>query len=95
MYFTNSSDPKRSDEALVMRGDVKRLIFKATHPGQVFRARDLAQRLGLTSIQVGAACRELKDKAFEIARPRTNHEQQHHLWRRIELTDNRLRYLRA
>jgi hypothetical protein len=78
-----------------MKGDVKRLIFKATIPGEEFFARDLAKRLGLTAHQVGMACRALKDKAFEIARPRDSHEQKNHLWRRIHLKDLYLYYLTA
>ncbi len=61
-----------------MKGDVKRLIFKATTPGEEFFARDLAKRLGLTAHQVGTACRALKDKAFEIARPRDSREKKNH-----------------
>ncbi len=78
-----------------MKGDVKRLIFKATTPGEEFFARDLAKRLGLTAHQVGTACRALKDKAFEIARPRDSREKKSHLWRRIHLRDLYLYYLTA
>ena len=81
MYFTNSSDPKRSDEALVMRGDVKRLIFKATHPGQVFRAWDLAQRLGISESYISQLlCRtrrpspKLRRRMLEALAPLTFQE---------------------
>ncbi len=78
-----------------MKGDVKRLIFKATTPGEEFFAQDLARKLSLTAHAVGLACLALKDKAFEIVKLGGTYKQKNHLWRRIHLKDLRLYYLRA